>query len=146
MQTPAKADDTRCEKCGSCEFETRWQGLTYEFRCARCHWGAVTTQFPPIKQDTKIYKIVITSLGADPNRSLIVLNRRFGHGVAQTRAMFSAGERELFTGAAWDLWREARALRSEQVPFRIEPEFPYDLASYDAERGHEHDWTPIKLE
>lgn len=133
----------RCEKCGAQDYESRWQGLAYEFRCARCRWGAATTGLPPIRADEGVYRIVITSLGADPKRSLVVINRRFSHGLARTRELFSAGERELLAGDASTVLREARSLREECVLFRIEPDFPYDLEHYDAEHGHEHDWRPI---
>ncbi len=134
-----------CPKCGAMAIEARWQGLCYSFRCARCDWGAATTRFPPIMVDQGPYRIVITSLGADPNRSLIVLNRRFSHGILRTRELFSAGERELVSGTAVTVWREAQSLRAEHVPFRIEPYFPYDLETYDAQHGHEHDWRSATL-
>jgi len=49
----------------------------------------------------------------------------------------------LLTGDAYAVWQEAQKLVSEQVPFRIEPEYPFDLASYDLEHAHEHDWRPV---
>jgi hypothetical protein len=132
-----------CEKCGSKSFESRWQGLSYEFRCSKCYWGAVTTRVPPIVADECSYRIIITSLGADPNRSLIALNRRFGHGILRTRQIFSSGEHQLFVGRAFEVWWEAQLLRSEQVPFRIDPAFPYNLDTCNAEHEHEHDWLPL---
>jgi hypothetical protein len=132
-----------CEKCGATDFESRWQGLSYEFRCSKCHYGAVTTLFPPIVRDEGSYKIVITSLGSNPNRSLIAINRKFAHGIRRTKELFSSGERELLIGQAHTVWKEAQHLRSAQVPFRIEPAFPYDLETYDPAHGHEHDWRPI---
>lgn len=131
-----------CQKCGGGEFESRWKGLSYEFRCAKCHWGAVTTLFPPIHHDKGLYRIVITPLGSNPNRALIALNRRPNRGILEVRREFLSGEREFFSGDAYSVWKEAQLLRDDEVPFRIEPDFPYDLATYDVMHGHEHDWRP----
>jgi hypothetical protein len=135
-----------CEQCGSRNFESRWKGLTYEFRCVTCQWGAVTTCFPPILADQGAYRIIVTSLGADESRSLVALNRAFSHGIRRTRELFSAGEREYFASRAYDVWHEAQKLIAEGIPFRIEPPFPYDLATYDVAHAHEHDWLPIPSE
>lgn len=132
-----------CQECGSRDFESRWKGLTYQFRCARCHWGAATSRFPPIRQDDGPYRIVVTSLGINPARALIALNQRLGYGIRRTRELFSKGERECFSGNASAVLAEARRLRPAGVLFRIEPDFPYDLETYDPTHGHEHDWKPI---
>jgi hypothetical protein len=99
---------------------------------------------PPIVADENRYRVVVTSLGADSNRSLVALNRHLQHGIRRTRDLFSAGACEFFCGRASDVWRKAQYLTSEEVPFRIEPPFPYDLATYDPEHGHEHDWRPLR--
>ncbi len=133
-----------CEKCGSREYEVSWKGSSYAFRCARCHAGwCATTRIPPIRADLGPYVVIVTSLGPNPTEALIALNRRFGHGIRRTRDLFSEGERVLFTGNAYAVWQEAQRLLSEQIPFRIEPEYPYDLVSYDPEHAHEHDWLPV---
>ncbi len=132
-----------CEKCGSQEFEVRWQGLTYEFRCARCLWGCCTTRFPPIQEDEGPYSIIVTSLGQIPVRALVALNRRFTHGMRRTRELFTTGEQRLFTGNAYSVWQEAQRLLAEGVPFRIDPAYPYDLATYDPEHDHEHEWITV---
>jgi hypothetical protein len=134
----------KCEKCGSQEFESRWQGLSFESRCTRCHWGAVTTRFPPMLGDKGPYQIIVTSLGIHPQRTLIAINQKFDHGIRRTRELFSAGEQTIFTGDAYTVWQEAQRLRAEQVPFRIEPEYPFDLATYDPHHSYEHDWLPTK--
>jgi hypothetical protein len=130
-----------CEKCGSTQFESRWLGLCYEFRCVKCLWGAATTRFPPIKTDETIYRIIIVALGPYPKQSLVALNQRFDHGIQRTRELFTDGEREFFSGNASELLAETTWLRSQQIPFSIEPEFPYNLDS--SGREHEYDWQPI---
>jgi hypothetical protein len=78
----------------------------------------------------------------DANRTLLALNRHFQHGIARTRELFSSSPREFFHGRASEVWQKAQYLRSEGVPFSIEPSFPYDLITYDFHHGHEHEWLP----
>ena len=84
--------------------------------------------------DKNRYRIVISSLGVNANRTLLALNRDFQHGIARTRELFSSGSHEFFDGDACEVWRKAQYLRGHDVPFVIEPPFPYDLVTYDPAR------------
>lgn len=135
-------DARTCLECGAALLSRR-QGLSYLLRCSMCDWALVTTYPHPSLLDKVVYSVFVTSLGGDPARSLIFLNRRFTHGIARTRALFSRGESFLCQGYAHQVWKEARELRSESVPFRIESQFPYDLDDPKLAFGYSEEWSPL---
>ena len=118
----------RCPTCSSTlQYYRYGQSLVVRCPISACNLEAVTSYRPPIWVDNEKYRIVIPPLDDAPARTLVALNRRFTHGIVVTKQMFSSKEQELIQGSAWTIWHEALRLRSEEIPFRIEPEFPFDL-------------------
>ena len=127
----------QCEYC-STTLEYFRYGSSLVVRCPNpeCTFDEAATTYPlPIWSDANRYRVIITPSGELPAKALVALNQRFDHGIVVTRRMFASGENELTQGSAFDIWNEAQRLRTEGIPFRIEPEFPFDLDNPDSAFG-----------
>ncbi|MEK7949013.1 hypothetical protein [Luteolibacter soli] len=120
--------DNRCPDCQSpLHSFRRGACLCVECSSPSCPWGAVTTFPIPIFIDHIRYSIVIPALPEATPAVLIELNKRFTHGIPVTRSLATRGELPPFEARAHEVWHEAHRLRDAGIPFRIEPDYPFDL-------------------
>lgn len=92
-----------------------------------CTWEVATTFPVPISCDSTRYGITLPALPQVTPAMLMALNHRFAHGIAITRDLARRGELPPFEGTAHQVWHEAQHLRTAGIPFRIEPDYPFDL-------------------
>lgn len=128
--------DGLCPECSSPLCNSR-AGSCLLIHCSApgCPWECATTFPVPILQDSTSYRLTIPALSEAPPAMLITLNHPFTHGIAITRQLVRRGELPPFTGGALDIWREAHRLRDAGVPFRIDPDYPFDLDSNESAFG-----------
>jgi len=120
--------DNHCPSCRS-PLQGFRSGGCLVIRCSSpsCPWEAATTFPVPIRDDDTRYSIVIPALPNANPAVLIELNKKFTHGIPVTRNLAVRGELPPFEGSAHEIWHEAHRLRDNGIPFRIEPEYPFDL-------------------
>ncbi|RYD60327.1 MAG: hypothetical protein EOP83_19625 [Verrucomicrobiaceae bacterium] len=120
--------DNRCPTCQSPCHGFR-NGSCLVIRCSSpsCHWEVATTFPVPILHDDTRYSIVIPALSDATPAMFIELNKKFTHGISVTRRLALRGELPPFEGSAHEVWHEAHRLRDGGIPFRIEPNYPFDL-------------------
>ena len=118
----------QCPDCQSPLHHFRSRGCLV-IRCSSpsCHWEVATTFPVPIHHDDIRYSIVIPALPDAGPAALIELNKKFTHGIPVTRSLALRGELPPLEGSAHEVWHEAHRLRHAGIPFRIEPNYPFDL-------------------
>lgn len=120
--------DNHCPSCRSPLHSFR-RGLSLVIRCSSpsCPWAIATTFPVPIFSNHTRYSIVIPAFPDATPAMLIELNKKFTHGIPVTRSLALQGELPPFEGGAHEIWHEAHRLRDAGIPFRIEPNYPFDL-------------------
>lgn len=120
--------DELCPACQSPLHHFRSGGcLVIRCSSSSCHWEVATTFPVPIFADRTRYSIVIPALPNATPGEFVELNKKFMHGISVTRSLALRGDLPPFQGDAHEVWHEAHRLLEAGIPFRIEPEYPFNL-------------------
>ncbi len=120
-----KETATVCPKCRSSNVVSEWLPPSFSITCSDCKWSALTSRFPPIFEDQKIYKVFLVPRNSDPLHAITAIKTYKGATSTEAKKLAKANQVFLVQGYAIDIFRELKWLSEKKVKVRIEPEFNY---------------------
>ena len=122
--------DDDCGECPECGAKIRSfvKGSCLVLTCTRCSWGAATTHIDPIWEDEAEYSVFLELNGKKPDaRQYRAISAATMMNYLSAHELIQSPEIPAIKNKASEVRRLVAHLIEADVPFRIEPEFPYKL-------------------
>lgn len=110
-----------CEKCGS-DMRKIDDSSTVGMECSNCGWGWVTTN--PVITDRQTYSIFLNS-NKSSVENIKLISSIANCNLITAKKLIETAPASIFSGSALEVRSIKKKLEDEDIPYSIEPEFPY---------------------
>jgi hypothetical protein len=130
MQPEAAKSDFHCPDCGSSKVVSNWTPPSYSLHCAECGWAVATSRFPPIYEDTTIYRVFLVPKGSDTLRAIEAIKSNQGGTTFEAKQLLGKPEVFLLEGIAIKIFTKVENLKAQGLKIRVEPSFGYTRSDF----------------
>ena len=115
-----------CPECGNASLRSHWDPPSYTTECDECGFSVITSKFPPIFEDQKVYQVHLLPEGSNAFEAIRCIKRYLEKGTGEGKELIESGkELMLLEGKAIDILMEVEGMKKKEINLRIEPMFPY---------------------